>query len=385
VLLYAQENSMGSSRASSAASTTLPVVLLYRGRHHTAPSGHEIDTLRELARQIAALKGVPFAGEFDEAQVYPPHRYWIPGDTLTRSEARKLGVGSMRDLYGGVVPYPVVATKLIAHGLLEGAHCPLSGWSPTFSARTASLVLPGYSVFSRDDGRRAALALLDGGRVRIKRADGSGGAGQTLVASEEELEAALDALGDEVFRAVGVVIERHLREVETISVGQVFFDDIVASYHGVQHLTANNHGHEVYGGTNLTVVRGGFDSLMRLDLSEGVREAIAKARAFDAAVQRHYAGFFASRRNYDVARGSDDAGVQHCGVLEQSWRVGGATGAEIGALRIFRAEPDAHVVCASTREVYGKDVRLPDGACLVYRGADAHVGEITKFYTAEAV
>ncbi|CAJ0867448.1 hypothetical protein R1479_01423 [Ralstonia mannitolilytica] len=213
---------MGPSRASSSASTTLPVVILYRGGHHTAPRGHEIDTLRELGRQIAALRGAPFAGEFDEAQVYLPHRYWIPADTLTRSEARKLGVGSMRDLYGGVAPYPVVATKLIAHGLFEGARCPLLGWSSTFSARTASLVLPGYSVFSRDDARRAALALLDGGRVRIKRADGSGGAGQTLVASEEELEAALDALGDEVFRAVGVVIERHLREVETISVGQVW-------------------------------------------------------------------------------------------------------------------------------------------------------------------
>lgn len=373
---------MGPSKALVSASPVVPVILLYRSGRNVASCGHEIDTLRELARQIAELKGTQLV-EFDEALAYPVHRYLIADDTLTLAEARKLGVRSVRDLYGGVVPCPVAATKLIAHSLPDGARFSPPGWSHAFSKRTTSLVLPGYSVFSRGDARRASLALLTGGRVRLKRPCGTGGAGQTLVASVEQLEAALDALGDQALREEGVVVERHLSTVETLSVGQVVFDDMMASYYGVQHLTVNNHGRHVYGGTDLTVVRGGFDSLATLDLSEGVREAIAKARAFDAAVQSDYAGFFASRRNYDVARGLDDAGVRYCGVLEQSWRVGGATGAEIGALRIFRAEPDAHTVRASTREIYGKGVQLPKGACLVYRGVDGHVGEITKFYTVE--
>lgn len=378
----AREDGMGPSSASLSAAAARPAVLLYRSGRNAGSHGHEIDTLRALAQQIAALKGTQLAGEFDAAGVYPSPRYWIPDDALSVQEADKLGVRSARDLYGGVVPFPFVATKLIAHGLADGAtHAP-SGWSNAFSAHTASLVLPGCSVFSRADARNAARALRKGGRLRVKRPSGTGGGGQALIASDAELEAQLDALGDASLHSEGLVIERHLSTMETFSVGQIVLDDIVASYHGVQRLTRNNHGHDVYGGTDLTIVRGGFDALARLALPDGVREAIAKARAFDAAVQSDYPGFLASRRNYDVARGLDDAGVQHCGVLDQSWRVGGATGAEIGALRIFGTEPDVHVVRASTHELYGPDVRVPEGACLVYRGVDSRLGEITKFYTA---
>lgn len=365
------------------ATPPLPVVLLYRRGGKLAPSGHEAETLRELARQMAELKGTQFAGEFDEACAYPAHRYLIPDDTLTVTEARKLGVRSVRDLYGGVVPFPFVATKLIAHGLPDGATLSPPGWSHAFGAHTASLVLPGYSAFSREDARKAARALWEGGQLRVKRPYGIGGAGQAMVADSDQLEAELDALGDETLQTEGIVIERHLDRIETFSVGQIALDDMVATYYGIQHLTVNNHGHHVYGGTDLVVARGDFNALERLGLPQDVGEAVAKARAFDAAVQTDYAGFFASRRNYDVARGLDKAGVVYCGVLEQSWRVGGATGAEIGALRTFRAEPDTYLVCASTREVYGEDVRLPAGAHVVYRGVDAQVGPIMKYYALE--
>ena len=45
--------------------------------------------------------------------------------------------------------------------------------------------------------------------------------------------------------------------------------------------------------------------------------------------------FFASRRNYDVVAGLDARGQRRCGVLEQSWRVGGASPAELVALAAF--------------------------------------------------
>ncbi len=376
------EGSMDPSAVSDESAVQgLPVVIVHRQMRKTSRGGHEADTLRELARQIAELKGTRVAGEFDDSQAYPAHRYLIPDDTLTLAQARKLGVRSVRDLYGGVVPFPFVATKLIAHSLPDGANVAPPGWSRAFGARVASLVLPGYATFSRDDAHSAARALWQGGRVRVKRPYGIGGAGQALIANEDELEVQLDTLGDDALRTEGIAIERHLEVIDTFSVGQIVLDDLCASYYGVQHLTQNNHGHYVYGGSDLVVVRGGFDALERLDLTPDIRESIAKARAFDAAVQIDYAGFFASRRNYDVACGFDDAGARHCGVLEQSWRVGGATGAEIGALRAFRAEPDAYLVRASTREVYGEDVPLPAGACLVYRGVDVQAGLITKFYT----
>ncbi|RQS12370.1 DUF3182 family protein [Burkholderia sp. Bp9002] len=365
------------------AAPALPVVLLHRKGGAAQERGHEADTLRELARQIAELKGTQFAGKFDERCAYPAHRYLVPDDTLTLAEARKLGVRSVRDLYGGVVPFPFVATKLIAHGLPDGATAAPPGWSHAFSAHTASLVLPGYSVFSRADACNAAQTLWAGGRARIKRPYGIGGAGQTLVADTAELNAELDAIGDAALQAEGVVVELHLDEIDTYSVGQVVLDDLVASYYGIQHLTVNNHGHHVYGGSDLVVVRGGFDALEQLELPPDLREAVAKARAFDAAVHSDYAGFFASRRNYDVARGRDDAGLPYCGVLEQSWRVGGATGAEIGALRAFRSDPGTYLVRASTREIYGADAQVPVGACVIYRGVDAQAGPLMKYYALE--
>ena len=365
-------------------SPALPIVLLYRGRCGSVRTGHEIDTLRALASQIAELKGTTLAGEIAMGEAYPAHRYLVPDDTLTMTQARKLGVRSERDLFGGVVPFPFVATKLIAHALPDNAQVSPPGWSREFSERTASLVLPGYSAFSRDDARNAARMLWPEGGVRVKRPYGIGGAGQALVADMGELEAELDALGDATLGAEGIVVERHLDRIETLSVGQVALDDLVASYYGVQHLTVNNHGHHVYGGTDLVVVRGGFDLLARLDVTSDIHDAIAKARAFDVAVQNHYAGFFASRRNYDVAWGIDARGARHCGVLEQSWRVGGATGAEIGALRMFRADPRVYAVRASTREIYGDDVQIPADACLIYRGVDAHAGAITKYYTVDS-
>lgn len=375
---------MDPSMAPTSAASMLPAVHLYWGGTKTARRGHEIDTLHELARQIAELKGMPFSGEYDKRCAHPGPHYWVPDDTLTLAEAHTLGVRSARDLYGGVVPFPFVATKLIAHGLPVGATAAPQGWSNAFSEQTASLVLPGYAAFSREDARAAGRALLASGPVRVKRADGIGGAGQAMVETPDQLEAELDALSDAMLRLQGIVIERHLNAIETFSAGQVLFDNITASYFGVQHLTVNNHGHQVYGGTDLLVVRGDFDALARLPLSEDGREAIAKARAFDTAVQNGYAGFFASRRNYDVAHGIDEAGKRCCGVLDQSWRVGGATGAEIGALRLFITEPDAHVVHASTHEVYGEDVQLPAGACLLYEGVDARVGKITKYYTVDS-
>ncbi|MGY6186839.1 DUF3182 family protein (plasmid) [Paraburkholderia strydomiana] len=361
----------------------VPVVLVHLEECRAARAGHEVGTLRELARQIAELKGTGVAGEFDPTLTCAAHRYLIPDHTLTLTEAHRLGVRSVRDLFGGVVPFPFVATKLIAHPLTEDAQVAPPGWSRLFGEHTASLVLPGYSAFSHDDACNAARRLWRDGLVRIKRPSGIGGAGQSLVANMDELETELAALGEAALRTEGIVVERNLDPIETLSVGQVTLDELVVSYYGVQHLTMNNHGHRVYGGTDLIAVRGGFDMLARLDLTSDINEAIRKARAFDAAVQNDYAGFFASRCNYDVAWGTDAQGARQCGVLEQSWRVGGATGAEIGALRTFKADPLAYAVSASTREIYGDDVQLPDGASIVYQGVDPHAGAITKYYTVD--
>src|SRR6266702_6831303 len=98
-----RERDMDASAASAApAAPHFRIVLVYSKGRKAAGGGHELDTQWELARQIAELKGAQLAGYFDDACNASADRYVIPDDTLTVDEARKLGVASERDLYGGV-------------------------------------------------------------------------------------------------------------------------------------------------------------------------------------------------------------------------------------------------------------------------------------------
>ena len=360
------------------------VVLVCLQGRKAAGGSHEVATHCELARQIAELRDARLAGEFDPSSAYPPGRYLIPDDTLTTGDARQLGIRDECDLFGGVVPFAFVATKVIVHGLPGGTRQAPPGWSHALGEQVRDIVLPGYSAFTRDDALAAASALLGDGPVRVKRPYGIGGAGQSVVKHIAQLEAELAGIGDDALNAEGIVIEHDLSRIETLSVGRVRVGDLEACYYGTQRLTTNNHGHKVYGGSDLIVVHGTFDDLERIDMPDAARTAIAQARRFDAAVAAAYPGFFASRRNYDIARGIDANGRAHAGVLEQSWRIGGASGAEIAALKIFKACPGDRVVHASTWETYGPDPVVPAGACVCYHGVDARAGELTKYYRVQA-
>ena len=113
-----------------------------------------------------------------------------------------------------------------------------------------------------------------------------------------------------------------------------------------------------------------------------VRTAIAQAQRFDAAAAA-YPGLFASRRNYDVLRGRDRDGNWHCGVLEQSWRIGGASGPEVAALMAFSADPRLSAVHARSTERYGRDAQPPPGAIVHFHGVDSRAGSLVKYTLVE--
>ncbi|MNN48574.1 hypothetical protein D3C81_1630610 [compost metagenome] len=166
--------------------------------------------------------------------------------------------------------------------------------------------------------------------------------------------------------------------METFSVGQVTVAGITASYYGTQQLTQDHQGESVYGGSDLVVVRGDYDQLLQLQMSEQLRLAITQARRYEAAAYHAFPGFVASRRNYDVARGLNLRGQVRSGVLEQSWRIGGASSAEVLALQAFAADPSLQRLRASTHEVF-EPVEVPPDATLFYQGDDSDVGQISKF------
>src|SRR5687767_13379694 len=100
-------------------------------------------------------------------------------------------------------------------------------------------------------------------------------------------------------------------------------------------------------------MRGGSDDRERLDVSPQVREAV-----------------FASRRNYDMLRGRERQGRWYSGVLEQSWRIGGASGPEVAALAAFDGDPRLRAVHTRSAEAYEADASVPAGATVHFRGVD---------------
>lgn len=343
------------------------------------PQCHESVTQGTLASKLAAIKGYEFAGEFDAAHIYSGPVYFVPGETLVGDAAQCLGVRSEHDMFGGLVPFAFVATKVLTHPLHgPGAAAP-PGWSSTFANRTGDAVLPGYSAFSVEDTRSAALELLRTGPIRIKDPGGIGGLGQSVVTDGTQLESALEALDPAQIAREGIVVEQNVTDVVTYSVGQVRVGALLATYFGVQNLTRNHRGKEVYGGSDLVVVRGDFDALLDRNIDDKLRLAIAQARRYHDAALTCYPGMFASRCNYDIAQGRDDRGDFRSGVLEQSWRIGGASGAELAALEAFKADPALKVVSASTVEIYDEKPPLPADACIYFQGIDRRVGPLTKY------
>ena len=342
---------------------------------------HDHATCLAIARMLAAIKGYAFAGEYEVDGHYSKPLFFVPTDTLVGVDhARALGITGEHDLFGGVVPHAFVGTKCISHPLVdERARVP-DGWSDAFARRVRRAVLEGFAAFCADDALRAGLRLFAHGPVRVKRALGIGGYGQMVVTRPDALEQALaDADADEVSR-YGIALEQDLTDVTTHSIGQVRIGDFVATYCGTQRLTPNNQGLPVYGGSDLLVARGGFDELLALNPAPSARRAVEQARVYDDAAFACFEGLFASRRNYDVAEGVDAAGEHRCGVLEQSWRIGGASGAEVAALMAFRDDPSLAVVRASSVEVYGPDVSPPADATVYFQGLDAHAGPLTKYF-----
>jgi hypothetical protein len=332
----------------------------------------------EIARKLAALKEYRFAGVHDRVTHFRTDLYFVPVRTLTDHDAARLGIRSEADLFGGVVPFPLVGTKAITHPLLEDFARAPEGWSHDFPDAVRQVTLPGFSAFTRADAARAGKLLLEQGRARIKPARGVGGRGQTVVSNPSELDAALAAIADEEFATHGVVVESNLRNVMTFSVGQVRVADLVASYYGTQRVTKDNQGRDVYGGSELIVARGDYKDLLNLALAPEARLAVTQARAYDEAASKYFPGLIASRRNYDVAQGLDANDEPRSGVLEQSWRIGGASAAEVAALEAFRADPALEFVRSYCVEKYGLH-DSPVNAVLQFRGMDNRVGAITRY------
>jgi hypothetical protein len=331
----------------------------------------------QLAKQVARFLGVRYNGRLED-QSARNGQFVLPFLTVCADELAgyscRMGEA---DFLGGWVPHPLQATKAIVHPLAAGEPAP-RGWSAGFTSAVKGLTLSGFTAFTAAGATEAGLALLQQGEVRLKPVNAAGGNDQHVAHSEGELTEVIEALSDSADLHGGLVLEENLRGAETYGVGRISLGDMSASYLGIQDLTRNNKGDVVYGGTRMLVARGDFRQLLPL-LSDKTEEmAVHLAMEFDQLADRHL-GIVASRRNYDVIAGKTATGEMKCAVLEQSWRMGGATGAEIAALQAFAERPELHHVPAATVERYGHDRMPPEGSTIYFHGVDPKLGPHLKY------
>jgi hypothetical protein len=296
-------------------------------------------------------------------------RYMVPSDTLSVEQAYALGIQWVDQFFGGIVPFPFVGTKLISHPLVAMHASAPKGWRHQHPHRLAGLVVPGWGAFSVNDLHEAAARLLDDGAVRLKLGEGRGGGQQWVVADLASLKALLEeeaalAAGIEA----GVVVERDLRHPVTLSVGHVILPTLSLSYLGYQREARDRHGVAHYGGSRLCCVRGSFSMLLDMLGEPNERLAVEQARAYHDAMFEAFPELVISRANYDVIQGFDAHGHWHSGVLEQSWRIGGASPAEILAAEML-SSGNRHRVDTSYVERYEANATAPDGAEVIYRAA----------------
>lgn len=344
---------------------------------------HEQAIIKFVGERIARLLGGEYLGEYSKNRAYDSTLYFVPTDTLLAAEAIKLGIQNPSQLFGGCVPHAFVANKCITHSLVENATTYPEGWSRDFGNSVSHVTLRGYSTFSKADALTAAKDLLKYGEVRIKAPLARGGNGQAVVETLDDADEFLSTVSSENFKNYGVVLETNLSNETTRSIGTVTVGNIQISYCGSQVTTLNSHGDSVYGGSSIKAVRGNFNDLLKLDWSKEEIVAIGQAMIYDFAADSCFDGFYATRRNYDIAQGYDREHQFCSGVLEQSWRVGGASPAEIAAIEAFANDRELISVQTSCREIH-KICDIPTNSIMYFRGEDADIGNITKFVNADA-
>lgn len=353
-------------------------IALFDPADHDRGNLHDQMSRETLVARLAALLRIPLLGSVADADDVGPDVLLVPRDTLideTMASKTRLSTGT---LLGGLVPFRFAATKAITHGLMDaGSPCP-QGWSPAMAERLGDAALQGYTAFTTADAIEAGRRLLRGGPARVKEVCARASLGQTVVKTDEQLRSVIEQQDPRVLSDFGIVIEENLIDPETYSVGTLSIAGLEISYVGDQRETIDHKGRAVYGGSTLRSVRGGLDWLTHLGLDAEAVGAVRCAAVFDDAARRAYPSMVLTRRNYDVIAGRDARGRRRVGVLEQSWRVGGATGAEIAALEAFAKSPGLTSVETATVEVYGI-ADTPDNAVIYFKGMDPFVGPMTKY------
>jgi hypothetical protein len=247
----------------------------------------------------------------------PGNTYEVLARTITREQAKTLGIDSPDDFYGGVVDHLQHIEKSALHACL--GKCP-SHYSNGFASEIQDAVLPGYSFFD-EEGAEEAVNKLSGRfeSLRLKLPMNSDGHGQYVVTKREEVLGIINNLDPEIMMNFGAVLEPHLFDVQTISIGE-FFGEYSFIAHQIDDIAED--GRNRYKGANVEVYPRQLSSL-----GNNYKMDLLQVFLAEKAIKVHNAYSLLdpmfSRVSYDLLVGRDKNGVVYGGVTDVTARVGG--------------------------------------------------------------
>lgn len=341
----------------------------------------DLITQQVLSQRFAALLNLKLLASQDTTEhpsLDPNDCYYLPSHTLLQHEAKALGIKSLQDLYGGVVPYPFLLHTTLNHPIHHPSMNSPEGWNNDLALVLQPYVLKGRSAFNTQDALWTAEGMIHDGPLRIKLTAANAGPSQWIVNNHEEVVDLLNQAQYQPFFEQGVIIEEALDNTVSFSIGQTEIGNHLISYCGEKEVTIDLKGQATYGGSTLSVVQGDYNELEKTLNLEKHKEALRMVQQYEHHIFKAYPQIYASRRNYEVLQGVNNKGQTRLGVLEYSWQADGTSIAELLALEAFAADNTLHHVRIWTKERYVSDIETLDNSEQTYCVASEQTGWLIK-------
>jgi len=309
-----------------------------------------------IAAVAARIAGVLGGELVEQTDLDDSGAYYVPFAAVEKPLADQYGITGQGDLYGGIVVKPQHADKAILHHLTDMDAVHPDWYSLTFARDVQDVVLPGYTTFTDKDSIKAFdLMQAQGLGVRFKDPSNTGGLGQQFIGNKRALESALYEHGDKI-RDAGAIFEADLTDHQTVTIGYVDLNDDVYTWFGKPYDVQHN-GMTRFGGNELTVVRGDFDSLDPHSPDAETKLAILQTKKVFEAYKK--LGTIITRGTFDAVQGLSRDGNFISGITDPSLRPSASSAAEVRAIEVFAENAHAQTVTTRLDYDYAK-VRTAD-------------------------
>ncbi len=305
-----------------------------------------------VARHLAEYLGLPYRDKSGGGE----NEYIVPPVPISKSTAKKLGIKTEADFYGGAVEHMGHVTKAILHPSVSAIKP--SYYSDAFAKSVESLVLPGATVFSKQDllDNYRSFANQFPGVMRLKLTNKSDGHGQYRFSSKEELVAILEKISDEEIVRDGLVVEPDLVYKSTVSFGRVIVGTDVFYFLAKQKNDfAPEDSRDRYLGADVLVVRDDVTKLYEVRLNIAEQKSLEIGDEF---LERYaYLNPICSRISFDCLTGYDSLDRKYRGITDITARLGGTCPAVSLAILEFKRNRKLSIIQAEVNLNYDPSVR----------------------------